>query len=258
MPVRTRRIAVSCVVVTLMALTSVSRADDAAQQASSPGKGKSVALFNGKNLDGWTMNRQPVTKGWTVQDGVLHCEGNVGNIWTEKSYGDFDLTFEWKIAKGGNSGIKYRMAYYGRGVRGKPGWLGLEYQMFDEFTIKTSPETSSASLYDIAAPLKSKKLNPVGEFNTGRIVARGTKLEHWLNGEKVVDIDTSSTEWDERVAASKFSLARDFGKNRKGRILITDHRHPAWFRNIRIRELDQEDEQEEGEVAVSRRDSPGE
>lgn len=254
MHVRTCRITIGCVVTVLMALTSASRADETPPEESSPAPRESIALFNGKNLDGWTMNREPVTKGWTVEDGVLHCEGKVGAIWTEKEYGDFDLSFDWKIAKGGNSGIKYRMAFYQRGVRGKPGWLGPEYQMFDELTIKTTPQTSSASLYDLVAPSKNKKLKPVGEFNTGRIVSRGTKIEHWLNGEKLVDIDTSSDEWRERVAASKFALAKDFGKNRKGRIMITDHRHPAWFRNIRIREFDQDDEGQEVEVAVSEGD----
>jgi hypothetical protein len=198
-----------------------------------------VTLFDGKSLDGWvTLEGEPVTQGWKVDDGALHCPGRVGSIYASKEYGDFDLRFEWKISKGGNAGIKYRMVHYPKGLFGQPGWLGCEYQMLDDETRKVDPENRSAAIYDLIAPNNEKELRPVGEYNEGRIVARGTKLEHWLNGKLVVEADTASDNWKERVAKSKFRVVPDFFTSPKGKIQLQDHGNKVWIRNIRIRELE--------------------
>jgi hypothetical protein len=197
-----------------------------------------IPLFNGKSLEGWvTAGGRPVTRGWVVEDGMLVRASRGGSIFTAKEYGDFDLRFDWKIAPRGNSGIKYRVAFYEKGVYGNPGWLGCEYQVFDDVGRRTGPEHSCGALYELYPPLSDKPLRPVGEFNESRVVVRGTRIEHWLNGAKVVEADTSSDEWKQRIAASKFHDVAGFGQNAKGRIELQDHGSQVWFRSIRLRPL---------------------
>lgn len=196
---------------------------------------RTVELFDGKSLAGWTtQSGQPVTKGWVVEDGMLIREGRGGAIYPPGEYGDFELSFEWKIAAKGNSGIKYRVRFYEKGVRGNPGWLGCEYQLFDDVGRKTKAETSAGSLYGLYAPNENKKLMPVGEFNTSKIIVRGTKIEHWLNGQKVVEADTTSEDWQQRISKSKFNIVDNFFQNPKGRIQFQDHGSKVWFRNIKL------------------------
>jgi hypothetical protein len=207
--------------------------------ASADAEEKSIELFDGKSLRGWTTaDGDPVTTGWTVEDGLLVRTGRGGSIFTADEYGDFDLSFEWKIAPRGNSGLKYRVAYYKKGVYGNPGWLGCEYQIFDDASRGARPRFSSGAIYELYAPSGDKKLRPVGEFNDARIIAHGTKIEHWLNGAKIVEADTSSDDWKKRVAKSKFGDIDGFFNNRKGRIELQDHGSKVWFRNIVLRPLD--------------------
>ncbi len=202
------------------------------------------SLFDGESLKGWTTaDGKPVTKGWQVVDGMLVRNARGGSIYTEKEYGDFELRFEWKIARRGNSGIKYRMAHYDKGVYGRPGWLGYEYQIWDDAR-ETSDDTSAASIYLLQAPAKDKKVKPAGEFNTARIVAVGTHLEHWLNGEKVLDVETDTDDWLKRIEKTKFGPIEDIFQNPKGRIMIQDHGNKVWFRNIEIRQIENGGESE--------------
>lgn len=200
-----------------------------------------VSLFDGQTLDGWTTaSGEPVTKGWKVEDGVLLRTGGGGAIYTEREYGDFALDFEWKIAPRGNSGVKYRVRYYEQGVRGRPGWLGYEYQLLDDATrLKVGKSKSgTGAIYSLYAPGENKRLKPTGEYNHSRIVVCETKIEHWLNGEKIVEADTSSQEWKKRIADSKFGPVKDFSLNKRGRIQLQDHGSNVWFRNITLRPLD--------------------
>ncbi len=200
---------------------------------------KAIQLFDGKSLEGWTTDSgEPVTTGWAVEDGMLVRNGRGGSIFTAQEYGDFDLSFEWKIAPRGNSGVKYRVAHYEKGVHGNPGWLGCEYQIFDDAGRGARPRYSSGAIYELYAPANNKKLRPVGEFNDARIVVRGTKIEHWLNGEKIIEADTSSDDWKGRIARSKFGDVKGFFANRKGRIQLQDHGSKVWFRNLVLRPLD--------------------
>jgi hypothetical protein len=197
-----------------------------------------IALFNGKSLDGWiTASGEPVSRGWVVEDGMLVRASRGGSIFTEKEFGEFDLTFEWKIARRGNSGVKYRVAFYKKGVYGNPGWLGCEYQVFDDVGRRTSPEHSTGALYALYPPSPDKTLRPVGEFNESRIVVRGSRIEHWLNGAKIVDADTRSDDWKRRIADSKFHNVAGFAQNAKGRIELQDHGSKVWFRNMVLRPL---------------------
>jgi hypothetical protein len=200
-----------------------------------------IQLFDGKSLVGWTTAAgEPVKNGWIVEDGMLVRNGRGGSIYTAEEYGDFELSFEWKIARRGNSGVKYRVAFYPKGVYGNPGWLGCEYQLFDDVGRNAEPLYSSGAIYGLYAPSADKVLRPVGEFNDARIVVLGTKLEHWLNGVKVVEADTASEDWKQRIAASKFGDVAGFFRNPKGRIELQDHGSRVWFRKIELRPLDTE------------------
>ncbi|HEX2750709.1 MAG TPA: DUF1080 domain-containing protein [Verrucomicrobiales bacterium] len=197
-----------------------------------------VSLFDGKDLKGWTgADGKPLKSGWVVEEGgVLHRASKGGDLYSEKEYGDFEFSFEWKIAPGGNSGVKYRVMAYD-----KKGNLGPEYQLLDDSKhpdAKVGPQRQTASLYDFVAPdPKAKKLNPPGEWNTSKIVVRGTKFEHWLNGAKVVEMDTATDAWKAAHAKSKFKDVPEFAKNAKGRIMLQDHGDETWFRNLTIKEL---------------------
>lgn len=222
-----RRLAVSSVL-TLLACCHAARAEEAV-----------IRLFDGKSLAGWTTaDGGPVTGGWVVEDGMLVRETRSGSIFTAKEYGDFDLRFEWKIASRGNSGVKYRVNFYPKGVYGNPGLLGCEYQLFDDVGRQAEPLYSSGAIYGLVAPAGNKQLRPVGEFNDARIVARGSHVEHWLNGVKVVEADTQSDDWKQRIAASKFGDVAGFFQRPKGRIELQDHGTKVWFRNLELRPLD--------------------
>lgn len=193
-----------------------------------------IALFDGKSLAGWKSAKggEP-GKGWKVEDGCIHREAAGGDLLSEKEYEDFELEFEWKISAKGNSGVKYR-------VRKSPGgWLGPEYQVLDDAGHPNGKvaDTTAASLYEVVPAAKDKALNPVGEWNKSRIIAKGTTLEHWLNGKLAVKIDTAGGEWPELKKASKFAKMEGFAGPGAGHLLLQDHGDKVWFRAIRIRDL---------------------
>lgn len=191
-------------------------------------------LFDGKSLDGWTSsNGGKPGDGWKVEEGAIHRAGKGGDIISAKEYKDFEFEFEWKISAKGNSGVKYRVQKAGSA------WIGPEYQVLDD---KGHPngkvaDTTAASLYEVAPADKDKDLKPVGEWNVSKVVAKGTVLEHWLNGKLTVKIDTKSKEWEKLKKDSKFAPVADFAGPAAGHLLLQDHGDEAWFRNLRIREL---------------------
>lgn len=199
-------------------------------------------LFGGKTLDKWvTRDGLPVTKGWAAEDGcIVRATHGGGDIFTAGAYEDFDLSFEWKITAGVNSGVKYRVRPYGDQR------LGPEYQIIDEAgDAPPKPGSETGSLYALYGTSTDRVLNPPGQWNQARIVARGAHLEHWLNGIKLLDADTASDDWSKRLAQSKFSTRTGFGAG-AGSIMLTDHA-PApgaaagedkiWFRNLTVRRL---------------------
>jgi hypothetical protein len=195
-----------------------------------------VSLFDGKSLDGW-QRYDGSTPGaqWVVEDGALHLKGGGGgDLATVEQYGDFILELEWKVAPGSNSGIIYRA----RPGDPAPYMSGPEYQILDDSRHNDgrNPKTSAASFYALVAP-EGKRLKPVGEWNTARLVVQGTKVEHWVNGQKVVELDISSDEFKSMVAKSKFKAWPQFAQSAKGHIVLQDHGDPVWYRNIRIKPL---------------------
>lgn len=221
--VRTARVA-SPLVLFALVLALTTPLNVLGEEAASP--------FDGKSLAGWTtQDGKPVTQGWEVIDGAIHLkkEGKrSGHIVTAQEYGDFDLSFEWKIAERGNSGIKYRVRSYGGKV------LGCEYQIYDDAATKgkVKPKNSAGSLYDLYEPNDLKLLKPAGEYNQARIVVKGNKIEHWLNGQLIVSATVGDEEWQRRIAASKFNDAKDFSLNPRGKLMLTDHGSEVWYRNF--------------------------
>lgn len=187
-------------------------------------------LFASADFSAWTdLKGNPVEKGWNIEDGIVFRGGmRPGGIITKNSYTDFELKFEWKISEAGNSGIKYRT------ILSK----GLEYQILDDDRHKDGkiPTHRTASMYDLLAAPDSKPTRPVGEWNSGRIVAVGNKIEHWLNGEKVIDTDLSSDHWIKQFQNSKYKNLEGFGRW-EGPILLQDHGDEVWFRQLMIRDL---------------------
>ncbi|MEQ1851292.1 MAG: DUF1080 domain-containing protein [Chthoniobacteraceae bacterium] len=196
-----------------------------------------VPLLDGKTLAGWTgVDGKPPGAGWKIMEaGVLRLEGKgAGNLFSEKEYSNFELEWEWRLAEGGNNGIKYWVTKVG----GKE-WLGIEYQMIDDQKHADGLKGGShntGSIYDIIDSAKDKVLKPIGEWNTSRIVAKDGKIEHWLNGKLCSSADTKTDEWKAAIAKSKFKNKEGFAPGR-GKLMLTEHGDPTWFRNIRIREL---------------------
>ena len=199
--------------------------------------GRNTPIFDGETLNGWTTtNGKPVTQGWEVVDGVIHLapgKQRGGNIVTAKEYVNFDFRFEWKISPRGNSGIKYRVREYGKRT------LGCEFQIIDDAGSPDGkkPKSSTGSLYDIYPPSANKYLNPVGEYNTSRIVIRGNWVQHWLNGQLIVSVSIGSCDWYQKKAQSKFKDIQGFSESRAGKIMLTDHNSEVWYRNLVIYEL---------------------
>ena len=175
---------------------------------------------------------------WSLKDGIIHLDqdtkkGRGGHIWTKKSYLNFELKFEFKIAHNSNSGIKYRLNDY----KGKA--IGCEYQIIDDINYhrdNKKPTHRTACLYDLVSIPADRKLNPAGEWNTGRIIVSNNQFEHYLNGEKVMSIHFGSADWQKRFAKSKYKAYSDFAKGASP-IMLTDHDDTVSYRNLLIREI---------------------
>jgi hypothetical protein len=199
-------------------------------------------LFDGKTTAGWRgFNKKEFPKeGWVVEEGCLkhvakdgRDSRGAGDIVTIDQFTDFDLQFEWRIASGGNSGVKYFI------VEARNAPIGHEYQIIDDDRhpdAQRGEKRKAAALYDLL-PAKNKVLRPVGEFNRARILVQGKHVEHWLNDVKVLEYELESDELRAAIAASKFKDVPGFGTKTKGPILLQDHGDEVWFRNIKIREL---------------------
>ena len=182
---------------------------------------------------GWKSEGFP--DGWRVERGVLSKDAPVEDLVSKQNYANFELELEWKIGKGGNSGIFYR----GTREYDHIYWSGPEYQLLDDANARDgqNPLTSAASAYALYAPPRGVT-KPFGQWNKTRIVVNGTHVQHWLNGRKVVDYELKSEEWTGKVAASKFKDYPHYGLASSGAIAIQgDHEGPLAIRRLRIREL---------------------
>ncbi len=199
-------------------------------------------LFDGKSLNGWRGYKKTdaTDSRWKVQDGLLTVDPGTGqdthgqrDIITTAQYDRFDLTWEWRVAEGGNSGLKYFV------LEDQPSAIGHEYQLIDDerhADAKIGPHRQTAALYDVL-PAQNRPLRPAGQWNQSRVVSNGTTVEHYLNGTRVLQYELNSPALKEAIAKSKFKDIARFGTLQNGFILLQDHGDRVWYRNIKIHRL---------------------
>jgi hypothetical protein len=223
----------------------VNGAPSSASTASSPSMNTLTAaeqaagwrlLFDGRTTNGWRgykMTMMP--NGWHVTDGLLMKDSIVEDIVTNDQFGDFELLLDWRIGTGGNSGLMYRATEEYE----KAYWSAPEYQLLDDPNVPDGRNrlTAAASAYALyAAPAGVVK--PAGEWNSTRLIVRGAHVEHWLNGQKVVQYELWSPDWEAKVKASKFNDWPNYGRAKRGFFAIQgDHAGVLALRNIKIRPL---------------------
>jgi hypothetical protein len=199
-----------------------------------------VSLFDGHSLEGWRgyMRSDAANTRWTIADGNLCVAPGTGadtrgqrDIVTKDTYDRFELRWEWRVGEGGNSGLKYFV------LEDQPAAIGHEYQMIDDERhpdAKRGPTRQTAALYDVFGAV-NRPVKPAGQWNQSRIVVSGMKVEHWLNGTKVLDYELGSAQLKEAIAKSKFNTVPRFGTLQKAHILLQDHGEAVCYRGIAIR-----------------------
>lgn len=239
----------------IVSLTSIAGAlfvTLAAEQARPPAKppeapGAATALFDGKSLSGWRGYKKPDATGsrWAVHDGMLTLPANDGkdtrgarDIISVDTFDLFELSWEWKISQGGNSGLKYFV------LEDRDSAIGHEYQMIDDARhpdAKIGPHRQTAAFYDVLAAPIPRPIKPAGEWNRSqirvapsRVVPGGTRVYHYLNDVRVLEYELNSAELNAAIEKSKFKGIERFGKLQKGHILLQDHGDQVWYRNIKI------------------------
>ena len=218
------------------------------EKASSPEQEEGwISLFDGKTLHGWKQyGQKEITKMWGTEDGMIVCNGEGGgeadgrqrgSLITTEQFDNFELIVDWKISPEGNSGILYHIVE-------KPEYkhaydTGPEYQLLDDvnFPSPVKDVQKTAAAYDMYPAKADKKLNPAGEWNTAKIVYDHGHVEHWLNGEKVLEYDVGSADWKARYEKSKWVNYPGWNQYKKGSIGLQDHGSKVWFKNIRIKKL---------------------
>jgi Domain of Unknown Function (DUF1080) len=194
------------------------------------------ALLDEGSADAWRgWESATFPAGWHLVGDTILKEGEVDDLVTREAFGDFELELEWKIGKGGNSGIFYRGTREYEYIF----WSAPEYQLLDDANAPDGRNrlSSSAAAFGLYSP-PAGMVKPAGEWNTTRIVVNGAHVEHWLNGQKVVAYELWSPDWKARVAASKFSAYPNYGISKEGYIGIQgDHPGTLALRNVRVREL---------------------
>lgn len=200
-------------------------------------KGGWKLLFDGQSLKGWRgYKTEAVGPMWKVEDGAIILRGEKsGDLMTTEQFGDFELSFDWKISAAGNSGVIYRI-----GLGDAASYrTGPEYQVLDNQKADDNKKANhlAGSLYDIGPAPDKDYTKPVGEWNQGKIVVKGWHVEHWLNGHKVANIDLASPAGKTALQESKFKTWEKFATLPRGHIALQEHGHVVSYRSIKIREL---------------------
>lgn len=190
-------------------------------------------LFDGKSTDGWrNYKKERISDGWVVEDGELvRARQGAGDIITEDKYGAFELSLEYKISKGGNSGLMYHVTEQAD----TPWQTGPEVQIQDNQD-GHDPQ-KSGWLYQLYSS-ETDATKPAGQWNEIRILITPEKCAQYMNGVKYCEYVKGSDDWNRRVADSKFAKMPHFGKPDRGHISLQDHGNEVAFRNIKIRVID--------------------
>jgi len=202
-------------------------------------------LFDGTSADHWRGYQKPDLQGlrWMVKDGCLALPqadkadtAGARDIITKEEFDDFELAWEWRVAAGSNSGLKYFVR------ENRPDAIGHEYQLIDDARHEDAAERegrrSTAAFYDVlAAPAAKGKTRPAGTLNQSRIVVTHTRVEHWLNGARVLTYELDTDPLRAAIADSKFKGIDGFDRHVRGHVLLQDHGDAICFRNIKVREL---------------------
>lgn len=211
-----------------------------------------ILLFDGKTLDGWRDFKGEsgtITEPWKVEKGTLTALGlgsdSTGYIVSEREYGNFIISFDWKIAEGGNSGLLYHVVE--RPEYTVPYVTGPEYQLLDDVGFPEALEDWQLSGADYAMypPDDSKKqLAEVGSWNNSRIVFDNGHVEYWLNDQKVVEFEAWTDDWFARKESGKWDFAPEYGLARSGLFALQDHGSRIWFKNMKLKELPKKPKEE--------------
>ena len=203
-------------------------------------------LFNGEDLQGWkAYNKDSISSQWKVEDGVIAFAPSAEeresseNLITEDEFENFEMSFEWKISEGGNSGVMWAVQEDEKYA--EPYLTGPEIQVLDNQKhpdAKNGPNRTAGALYDMVPPSEDAT-KPAGEWNKETIYINHEENKGWveLNGTRVTEFPVHGEEWEEMVKKSKFSEWEGFGANRSGHIALQDHDDKVWYRNIKIKEL---------------------
>lgn len=210
-------------------------------------KPKWTILFDGKTITGWHSYHKTGVVGWSVEDGTLTSDGSGGDLVSDKEYENFDLEFEFKLPKGSNSGVIYKVE--DRADIVSTYMSGPEYQVIDDRgyewvdkdgkRLQLAKTQLTGAAYDMYEPTDLNLIKPIGDWNKGRIVVNNNHVEHFLNGKKVVDYQYGSDDWKEKLAKSKFAKWPYATPHARGNIAFQCHspKEKVWYRNIRIKEL---------------------
>ncbi|MDB6024612.1 MAG: hypothetical protein JWM68_835 [Verrucomicrobiales bacterium] len=197
-----------------------------------------TTLFDGSSTEAFRAYKKESfpNNSWKIENGTLKTiPGKDGvDIITKDEFQDFELSLEWKISPGGNSGVIYRVTEdFDRSWN-----TGPEMQVLDDTKHNDgkNPKTSAGALYALIPPT-NKTLKPVGEWNQARLVIKNNHVEHWLNGSKVVEYQWGSPEVQKLIAESKFKDQPRFARNNSGHIVLQHHHDEVWYRNVKIRRL---------------------
>jgi hypothetical protein len=223
-----------------MAVLSIAIACNTTQKT---GTTSAISLFDGKTLTGWHLfNSKAPVNNWKVENGAMVCLGAAkdahgGDLVSDMTYDNFELSWEWKVDKGSNSGVMYHVVEDAKYEA--PYQTGPEYQIIDDIGFPQKLETwqMAGADYAMTVPNEKKKLKPVGEWNTSKISYNKGKVEHWLNGEKILEFDRNSAAWKNQRATGKWKDYPDYASVTKGHIALQDHGNRAYYRNITIVKL---------------------
>jgi hypothetical protein len=201
-------------------------------------------IFDGQTLNGWKIYKDRKNNTWEVKDGALHCKpvnekvqgdgDERSDLMTTDEFENFEFAFDWKISPQGNSGVMFKVTEEFE----QPYYSGPEYQVIDDlgYSPKPTDKQLTGANYDMHV-VESKSLKPVGEWNSSKIVVNGNHVEHWLNGQKIIEYELNSDDWKTRKAGSKWKEHAGYGMAKKGHLDLQDHGSEVWFKNLMVKTL---------------------